>query len=243
MQSQVLKTFLIVVITAVVVGGGVYYWQQNKVAETAKLNQETNNQIADKKTDETVTPTPVAEDGTVTDNSNQIPEPTANKPSMPSTANNGIATEQPAVSGEKYTSNDLNYELIIPEKWKSYNYKVTYKYYSKGDAENEDGTEKYEDIYTADFSDWPSFELLRIGSMPSAVWYADLNNYEEAMQADPDGELMKPLYLQNKIGEIGTGPLAKVYYAVITRQDAPQQFIDDGEPMPDLTKNFKIISN
>jgi len=152
-------------------------------------------------------------------------------------------TDLASAGSTNYISKDLGYTLTIPAAWNKYNYKVIYKYTLKSDPTNTDGVEKYEDIYTADFSDWPNFELLRIGRMPAAIWNAELTNYTEAMRVNPNADLTKPDFLQNKIGESGTGPNAYIYYSIVVRQDAPQQFIADKDPMPDLTKDFKISGN
>lgn len=228
MLSQAMKTFLTVAITAVVVGGGVYVWQQNKVIDALKSNQETNNQIANNKIDETVTPTSVAEDGAVTDN----------KPAIPSPADNGIVAEQPATSGEVYTSKELGYKLTIPEKWMTYNYKIKSIFIPKDDKDNVYGADVYEDVYTADFPDWPGFELLTIGRMPASVWNADIKKYDDAINAGSgDMALEKSLFFQNTIGENNSG---QIYFTIITRQDVPPQF--DGT-MPDLSRDFKIIGD
>jgi hypothetical protein len=149
---------------------------------------------------------------------------------------NQIEESNTQATTEMYISSNLGYTLTVPEKWNEYGYKVEYKYSPK----NQDsyGVESWEETFTTDFPDWSGFELITTGSVPTSIYYAEKTGYEEAIEAgleiEPYGS---PRYFWGeKLGETDT----HVFYSYATRQDAPQKFLDDGTPMPDMKKDFKI---
>jgi hypothetical protein len=138
------------------------------------------------------------------------------------------------VNPNEYVSDDLGFKLIVPDEWLEYGYKAEYKYTPKSEG---DGYEWWEVTFSADFEDWPDYELLKIGSVPTMIWGA-LEIEQEALMKDAEYPLPNfPLYLKEKIGESSS----HTYYSSFSRQDAPGKFIEDGNPMPDLEKDFEIL--
>ncbi len=144
-----------------------------------------------------------------------------------------------------HMSQDLKYSLAVPSQWLKYGYTVSYKYTPKGPDNDVD---LYEDTYAANFPDWKAFPLVVIGRMPSSIWYAEKTMYDAAFKASQTNKNLNsepiemPAFLSDKIGEVGSNANAYVYYEYAIRQDAPQQYAKDGSPMPNFTKDFKILN-
>jgi len=221
-MNKVLTIIITVIITALVVGSWVYYWQnQNSSDEIVVENVKTES------TDLSV----VIEENTnkIEDVDDVLVEKNDDEP---------VNTDLETQSTNVYVSSNLGYALTVPEKWNEYGYKVEYKYTPKG--QDDYGLESWEETFVADFPEWSDFELITIGSVPKPIYYAEKLNYEEALEVGPAdfGPYNSPRYLWgDKLEETDT----HVFYSFVIRQDAPQEFFDDGSVMPDMEKDFVVL--
>jgi hypothetical protein len=166
-----------------------------------------------------------------------VPVPSKGETDQGSQSSSTFALQVPSST---YVSANLGYALKVPSQWVKYGYVVTYVHSPKG--ERWDGNERWEDMYYTDFPDRKDFNLLIIGRMPSSIWYSRIKNRAEtlkaALNAGGDVAFGAPA-LEDKIAETSNGSF--VYYQYFMRLgDDPQQYVKDGNPMPDFLKDFKV---
>lgn len=127
-----------------------------------------------------------------------------------------------------YTNANLGFSLTVPQKW------VEYKYYTEVESTYRFKTYYDGDLvhFYADFPDWEKFELMQIGRTTKEVWDMYKRNYES---------IPYPLQaLDYWIGQKITETNDFVYYYNVIRQDAPNKYIEDGQPHPKISADFKL---